>query len=168
MVGLIAPFESDETQPNRLQWGTSHDFELILFGRPNLVSLTERIYRHGVTDCYGFVRDYLAAHHDVLLPDMPRSWAWWDEGQNLYRDYFESYGFVMVDEAQDLQQGDVFVARLRAPVDNHGGVYCGHGLIRHHLAGRYPVDRGRLVTCEPVSRIQPFISFWLRHETLMP
>ena len=141
-------------------------YEIVLYGRACLASLSHRIYRHGVTDCFGFARDYLAHHHQIIVPDMPREWGWWQDGQDLYRDHFKDYGFVMLDEEAALQKGDVFIARLRAPVDNHGGVYCGQGLIKHHLASRHPVDRARLVTTEPLSRLQPYISFWLRHNTL--
>ena len=156
VCALIAPLEEQGAD----------SYEIVLYGRACLTSLSRRIYRHGVTDCFGFARDYLAQNHQIILPDMPREWGWWDIGHDYYREHFKAYGFVMLDDEADLQKGDVFIARLRSPVDNHGGVYCGQGLIQHHLASRYPVDRSRLVTTEPLSRMQPFISFWLRHESL--
>lgn len=157
---LIAPLLKTSKQ------GDDAAYELIFYGPPCLASLTSRIYRHGVTDCFGYMRDVFAQDYQIIVPDMPREWGWWEGGDNFYQDHFAAYGFEMLDEAADLQKGDVFIARLRANVDNHGGIYWGHGLIKHHLAGRAPVDRGRLVTEEPIARMQPFIRYWLRHKSL--
>lgn len=141
-------------------------YEIILYGRPCLHSLTHRTYRHGVTDCYSYVRDMLATHYDIVMSDVAREWGWWDEGQDYYNDHLRDYDFEIIEDEDSLKKGDVFIARLRSSVDNHSGIYCGQGLIKHHLAGRYPVDRERLISIEPVSRMSPFVRLWLRHKSL--
>lgn len=152
---LIAPSE-----------GGVHGYEFIYFGPAGLHGIEARTYRFGVTDCFACVRDIYAQSHQIILPDMPREWGWWEERKSYFERYYRSFGFHKLQEGAMLQEADVFIARLRAPVDNHSGYYAGNGLIIHHLAGRYPVDKSRLVTTEPVTRMQPFIHYWLRHDTM--
>jgi len=51
--------------------------------------------------------------------------------------------------------GDVFLAQVRAPVPNHGGVYLDGGLILHHL-------EGRLSRREPLGPWRRFVTHALR------
>lgn len=92
-----------------------------------------RKFIHGMTDCYGFVRDWYQQELGIELPNYNRTDGWWNEGANLYIDNFEHAGFYQVD---DLQVGDVIVMQINATVPNHAGVYLGDGLIGHHLYGR--------------------------------
>ncbi|HDR1241565.1 TPA: C40 family peptidase [Pasteurella multocida] len=92
-----------------------------------------RKFIHGMTDCYGFVRDWYQQELGIELPNYNRTDGWWNEGGNLYVDNFEHAGFYQVD---DLQVGDMIVMQINANVPNHAGVYLGDGLIGHHLYGR--------------------------------
>jgi cell wall-associated NlpC family hydrolase len=166
-----------------LPWGlvtvidkTSHETVLWWGDSLPVAPLVSRPFVHGIFDCYsairdsyrrdefGFVREYYNVP-SITLPDFPRDFAWWhdrdDAGnlrvpQNLYLDNFAAAGFVPVgrDEAR---AGDVFLAQIRAPVVNHGGVYLGDGTWLHH-------PRGRLSVREPVSRWLEYVTHFLRYE----
>lgn len=125
--------------------------------------LIGRPFRHGVTDCYALIKDFYKLQHGVDLPEYPRSWEWWDEGERLYEDGFTSAGFVEIDSSL-IEPGDVFLAAIRSPTSNHGGIYLGNGLILHHTAGRGGYDKMRLSNVEPGSRWFKFLSKVLRYE----
>lgn len=115
--------------------------------------LIGREFRHGVTDCYSYIRDYYRVERGVTIPDYPRGYDWWYEGKDLYSENFRNAGFTPVDEPE---VGDVGLAKIHAPVINHGMIYLGNGLIGHHLVGR-------LSRREPVFRWQRFVRVWLRY-----
>lgn len=97
-----------------------------------------REFVHGVTDCYGLVRDWFMGVHGIVLPQFPRDNEWWDNGEDLLnKSNFIKAGFVEIKEDQ-LTAGDVIIFRIgRCPVPNHCGVYTGNGKILHHLYNRY-------------------------------
>ncbi|WP_339118579.1 Mov34/MPN/PAD-1 family protein [Halomonas sp. BMC6] len=150
--GIVAT-DGEQTTPIRW-WG--HD------GRPPLVG---RGFVHGIADCYGLIRDYYAESHGITLPEFPRSWEWWRNGQDLYRDGFAAAGFRMI-EQHEARPGDMWLAQLRSPVPSHGGIVLEHGLALHHPCGRLPVDDSRLSVREPLGRWLPHITHWLRHSEL--
>ena len=125
--------------------------------------LVGRGFRHGVTDCYSLIRDWYRLERDVTLPVYPREWEWWREGEDLYQRFFGDAGFVRIHEAE-VQAGDVFLAQIRSPVPNHGGIYVGRGLGLHHLAARLESDFSRLSVREPVNRWRNHITHWLRYD----
>lgn len=128
-------------------------------------ALSGRPFRHGVTDCYGLIRDWYFLNRGVVLPEYPRDWEWWLENQNLYSEGFADAGFVVLNDGQqDLQPGDVFLAQTpKSPVINHGGIYLGQGLGLHHLSSDNAYDPTRLSTEEPLVRWRPLIVKWLRY-----
>lgn len=142
--------------------------EIIRYGPPQPLDLPHRIFRHGVTDCYGLIRDYYHETYEITLPDQPRRWGWWDTGDDFYRDQFAAFGFEQLAPETAPQTGDIFVAQMRSPVPNHGGIYVGGGLILHHPAGQAPLDHSRLARTEPLLRYRPFIVFWLRYHAPLP
>lgn len=93
--------------------------------------LMGRVFLHGVTDCYTFVRDWYA-ELGIALPDFARTDNWWENGENLYLENFAKAGFEQVAEPQD---GDVLLMTIGSSVPNHGAIYCGDA-IEHHLYGR--------------------------------
>ena len=139
------------------------DAGLFWFGGDILPSLDERGYRHGVTDCYGLVRDWFRAMHGLVLIDRPRAWEWWEGGDDLYAAHFAESGFHRLPDGAAPECGDVALAAVLAPVINHALVYLGGGLVLHHLAGRHGYDPARLPRREPVERWQRYIRFWARH-----
>lgn len=125
--------------------------------------LLARGFRHGVTDCYSLIRDWYRIERQVALPEFPRAWEWW-EAKDLYRDGFSEAGFELAEG--EPQVGDVFLARIRAPVPNHGGVYVGGGLILHHPTQRgAAVDPSRLSRREPLARWRKYVTHWLRRRS---
>ena len=120
-------------------------------------------YRHGVNDCYSLIRGYYAEEMGIVLPDIPRGWGWWHDGRDHYAAHYAETGFSPLGSDENLLPGDVFLARIRAPVINHAGIWLGDGLILHHLAGQLPHDPSRLPRKEPCARWYPFIQTWLRY-----
>ncbi|MCE2517636.1 MAG: C40 family peptidase [Alphaproteobacteria bacterium] len=121
-------------------------------------------YRHGVDDCYSLIRGYYQTHHGITLPDVPRPWEWWHDGLDLYTDGLGPAGFRRLPPGAALAPGDVFLARVRAPVVNHAGVWLGDGLILHHLGGASGHQPERLPRKEPAERWLKFIDGWARHQ----
>lgn len=126
--------------------------------------LLGRRFRHGVTDCYALIRDYYREELGIGLIEFPRNWEWWLNGGDLYRDGIKPAGFRVIDESE-ARPGDMWIAQLRSPVPNHGGVLLERGLALHHPSARDPVDPAQLSRREPISRWLPYITIWLRHET---
>ena len=122
-------------------------------------------YRHGAADCYSLIRGYYAERLGITLPDVPRDWAWWQDGHDLYENGLKRSGFARVEEGS-LNIGDVFLARVRSRVVNHAGIWLGDGLILHHIGGRDGVNLEKLPQQEPAERWMKFIDGWIRHQSL--
>lgn len=123
-----------------------------------------RSYRHGVDDCYAFIRDWHATVAGLTIPDFPRDLDWWEPEpdlpqQDLYREGFATAGFARVERPDGPRPGDVFLCAVRAPVMNHGGVYLGDGLIGHHLMHQLSLH-------QPASVWRSKLRFFVRHRDL--
>ena len=148
--------------------------------------LLGRTFRHGVTDCYGLIRDAYrlgrAALADepnaerrihnwpfepTLLMQMPRDHEWWTDpndlnpGANLYTANFEAAGFYALDSDDPPEVGDVFFSRFHPgarhnPKVNHAGLYIGNGLLLHHV-------EGALSCRSPLHIYQRTIAQWVRY-----
>jgi proteasome lid subunit RPN8/RPN11 len=144
--------------------GKAHD--LMQFGADTpRKALVGRGFRHGVTDCYALIRDYYLETREIDLKEFPRDWDWWNKGQDLYGRGFEEAGFydLGTEGMRHPQPGDVFLAAIRSPVINHGGIYVGNGLMLHHPARNKPVDPALLSRKEPIARWTKYITRWLRY-----
>lgn len=132
--------------------------------RPDLYG---RRFRHGVDDCYSFVRDWHREVPGILIPDFPRDPHWWEAPEDpdqprpdLYMAGFESAGFVRTRRTVDeILPGDCFICKLRSSVMNHAGVYLGDGLIGHHIYGY-------LSKKDPASGWRPKLLHLVRHRDL--
>ena len=124
-----------------------------------------RVFRHGVNDCYSFIRDWYKQVADIALPEFPRGVDWWEAGEegekpkDLYLDGFTQAGFLRVDRPYNPLPGDVFLCRVKSAVINHGGVYIGNGLIGHHLLWQLSLR-------QPASIWRPKLDFLVRHKDL--
>lgn len=124
--------------------------------------LIGREFRHGITDCYSAIRDaYFACSID--LPDYPREWQWWNNGENLYNDFFKHAGFKEI-EFSDALPGDVLLFCIRSNVINHAAIWCGGDLIFHHVSANLPIDTRRLSVTDSLARWQRFLAKVLKHE----
>ncbi|MES1927559.1 Mov34/MPN/PAD-1 family protein [Salinisphaera sp. T31B1] len=122
-------------------------------------SLEGRPFVHGVTDCYSLIRDYYAAERDIDLMEIPRAWLWWQQGGDLYREWFGPAGFVQIAHAE-AKPGDVWLTQIRSPVPNHGGILLERGECLHHPMTREggPVQPKALSRREPINRWLPHIA----------
>ncbi|GEP11115.1 NlpC/P60 family protein [Methylobacterium gnaphalii] len=123
-----------------------------------------RSFRHGVDDCYAFIRDWHREVAGIAIPDFPRDAEWWEPRedapqQDLYRDGFEAAGFDRVHRPDGPLPGDVFLCSIRSPVMNHGGVYLGDGLIGHHLVHQLSLR-------SPATIWRAKLGFLVRHRDL--
>lgn len=125
--------------------------------------LVGRMWRHGPSgsdgcgDCYAVIRDWYLVERGIALPEFPRDNEWDQHGGNLYLENFAAAGFaeIAVDEARE---GDVVLARIGAPVPNHGGVVLSGGRILHHLRDRLSSDTDLL------GRWRRFVTHALRYQ----
>jgi proteasome lid subunit RPN8/RPN11 len=129
--------------------------------------LERRQFRHGPSgsdgkgDCYALIRDWYRLERQVILPEFPRDDSWWaggSSGDNLYMTGFQKAGFVDIGRTEGLrgpEVGDVFLARVRSQVPNHGGVYIGDGVILHHMGNCLSVKK-------PIGEWVKLVTNWLR------
>ncbi|AHJ10718.1 tail assembly protein [Rhizobium phage vB_RglS_P106B] len=169
--GPFCPSEADMQQQivTDIPWGiccfNERHQETFWFGdNVPMPPLIGRGFRHGVTDCYALIRDFYRAIHDIVLPEFPRNWEWWENNKTLYEDGFESAGFHSVN-INEILPGDVFLATIpKSTTPNHGGIYLGDGLILHHCAARQPYAPDRLSVVDPAVRWMSYVTKVLRHE----
>lgn len=133
--------------------------------------LLKRGFRHGVTDCYSFIRDWWYFNKDIDLLEVPRTWKWWTNGENnLYDELFAKAGFVEINLCEQkkvpacAQPGDVAFFKVISPVVNHAGVYTGQDTMQHHgTAMERAVDLGKLPQEVSVGRWMHRCEKWLRY-----
>jgi cell wall-associated NlpC family hydrolase len=111
--------------------------------------LVGRQWAHGVLDCYSLIRDYYSLTLGIEIPDFEREFEWWNKGQNLYVENFESAGFRQIPQ-KEIQKHDVIIMQIQSPVANHGAIYLGDDLMLHHLHRR--------LSCRDV-----FLGYYKRH-----
>lgn len=139
--------------------------DIVWVGKPETDQLIGRQFIHGVNDCYGLIKDYYKVKHSITLPEYPRDWEWWNKGKNLYIDGFSDAGFEII-PSSEASVGDMWLAQVRSPVINHGGVMYEPDIVLHHPGSKKPIDNSALSRREPVVRWAPYISLWLRHKEL--
>lgn len=116
-----------------------------------LAPYLERPYVHGVHDCFTVCKDWYEREWCLTLPNVSRKDQWWTQGENLYLDHFEDFGFVRLFD-QEPEIGDAYLMQVGSRVPNHAAVYLGDGNILHHVQGR-------------LSTIDPYGGYWAKHTT---
>lgn len=106
-------------------------------GDTPVAPLLGRTFIHGIQDCYSLIRDWYKVERGITLKDFPRNNMWWEAGEALYNQFGEAGFYEVPNDPMALQPGDVFLAKVRANVENHGGLYVGGGLVMHHVGGHY-------------------------------
>lgn len=127
--------------------------------------LVGRSFRHGVEDCYDIIRSWFRVERQIVLPNYPRQWEWWQAAtpgsKNLYASFFEDAGFRQI-ERHEVEPGDCWMAAVRSDVPNHAGVYLDGGLCLHHPSSGLAFDPSRLSKREPMARWLPWVTHWVR------
>lgn len=126
--------------------------------------LEGRPFSHGTADCFSIVRDYYRLK-GIDVADVPRNWLWWEEGENLLDELFQSRGFFEI-PANQAREGDVWFAQVRGPVIHHCGILLDNDLILHHPGSGDPIDPSKLSVREPMFRYMPYFKKFLRHKEL--
>lgn len=129
--------------------------------------LVGRPFVHGITDCYGLIRDVYKEELGIDLVDVPRDWDWWVNGKNLYKDCFPDVGFREISQ-QEVKKYDLVISclGLRSGIGNHGSVYYGNEMVIHHIAAKDPVDFGRVSTIVPAAPFLKRAVCFLRYKEL--
>jgi proteasome lid subunit RPN8/RPN11 len=97
--------------------------------------LVGRQWAYGAHDCYGCVRDGFAFFSGVTIPDFPRDWLWWDNGENIIVEQFAEAGFREV--SGEWRHCDVIGMQIwPAKVVNHLGLFVHPDIMLHHMFGR--------------------------------
>ena len=92
-------------------------------------------FHHGVQDCYTAVRKWYWQMLNIKLADIPRDDEWWVNGEDLYTENFDKWGFIKISPS-DIKHGDVMLGKVLSARLNHAGVFVEGGLVYHHLPGR--------------------------------
>lgn len=105
------------------------------------IPLEDRIFIHGVTDCYSLIRSDKFQRDGIVIPDFARDYEWWEPeenkpAENLYLDNFAKAGYSNVPQTEDMIVGDVIFMTIQTKVVSHAAIYLGNNLLLHHLRGR--------------------------------
>ncbi|MDD5271885.1 MAG: C40 family peptidase [Methylovulum sp.] len=99
--------------------------------------LLGRDFVWGVFDCFTLVRDYYREVVGITLPDAePYSYNFWKNGEALYEQRLEAFGFIRHGQGEELRAHDVLLIPIRSTIANHAAIYLGDGQIVHHLEGQ--------------------------------
>lgn len=104
--------------------------------------LLGRQFVFGVLDCWQLVRDFHERELGIELPNFPREDKFWlptedRPARNLFDEYLEAAGFVMLPPGQAPERGDVLRMRIRSlDIDNHLAVFLGDSRFLHSQPGK--------------------------------
>ena len=115
-----------------------------------------RPFRHGVSDCYGLVRDWYARERGIELPAVAYGWHWEVESPelDLYSSSRVELGWRRI-EPSSARPGDLLLLRIgHSSVANHAGVLLKGGKVLHHPSMRPydPTCRSRLSAASRLAR----------------
>lgn len=132
--------DMEQCQASALPWGiliTDGEIcsDLVWMDDNDRPPLIGRNFVWGVTDCYTLIRDYYLEEFGVFLKEFPREDQYWLKEGIGYLEQYEEGGFYRV-PLSDAKPGDLFLAKILSPVENHGGVIVTNTTILHHLYGR--------------------------------
>lgn len=93
-------------------------------------------FLYGTDDCFSLVRGFYKENYDIYITNYATPNGWWNEGENFYMNLFKQEGFYILDDLDELIEGDVLLIALGAKVASHAAVYIGDNKIVHHPVGR--------------------------------
>ena len=137
-VAQLIPSETDRIQCDHsgLEWGIISwpDGDWCTFSPRENRDYTGRSWVLGHADCWALIREYYRREFNLSLGDYSVPREWWNNGENLYDDNWQSEGFIQV-ELNQMQPGDIIMMQLSAPVTNHAAIWLGNNIILHHSSG---------------------------------
>mgnify|MGYP003115042671 CR=1 FL=1 len=99
----------------------------------NSAPLLGREYDFKTANCWSLVKDYYLQKLNIELPTIDWEDDWWEKGLNYFEDMIEPFGFYEVDQ---VQEHDVILFKIQAPVESHCGVYLQEDIFMHHAENR--------------------------------
>jgi proteasome lid subunit RPN8/RPN11 len=109
--------------------------QILWLDEKNREPLVGREFVWGKNDCYSLIRDWFKQERKITLPNFPRTWKFWEQGQALYDDNFAQAGFVEI-KAEEATIGDCILVALKGNVSTHAAVITGPDEILHHVYHR--------------------------------
>jgi cell wall-associated NlpC family hydrolase len=108
--------------------------EPVYWGNPdNRPDLVGRDYIFNMYDCFSLCQDWLYKEFDLIIPTIPRTPFWDDEGQNYMEDLYDKMeGFNKKIPLNELERGDILFYKVRSPVVNHLAIYLGDNQVLSH------------------------------------
>jgi proteasome lid subunit RPN8/RPN11 len=112
-------------------------------------------YVSGINDCYSLVRAYYKQTYNIIIPEYPRNYDWWNEQPDAYVKLYEKYGFVEIQE-HELEVGDGMLIRM-GKHEGHAAIYSAPDTILHHI-------NNRLSGVDSFQKWRPAVTRFLRHK----
>lgn len=128
---VASPLDIQQCNNSGVLWGIyAPDCDGYAEISPEQPSLIGRPFILGSDDCYGLV---MAWHEKqgVTLKDFRVDYPWWERGENLYMDNWQSAGFI----ESELRPGCMVIMQVSADVPNHAGIIVEDDQLLHHLYG---------------------------------
>lgn len=128
--------------------------------------LTNRTFRHGVTDCFALVKDFFLVTYGIDTGDLARNWEWWETDPNFMIEGAAKLGFSKV--KGEPKPGDVWLSShgSRDGTLVHCGVLLENGLTHHHPGTGQPYSSSRKAVVTPIYPYLRSITTWMRHKDL--
>lgn len=98
--------------------------------------LEGRTWGFGTLDCFAVVRDGLAEHAGIHIPDFDRSWEFWTRGEDIITAGFAKAGFTLLADGMTPRHCDVFAMRVRSRIPNHLALFLEPDQMLHHVEGQ--------------------------------
>lgn len=123
--------------------------------------LIGRQWAWGSCDCWGLVRDAFHQETGIWMPDFPRDWLWWENGQDIITEFYPQAGLHRMPDDTQPRHCDIFGMQIVSKVVNHVGIFLAPDIILHQLMGQLSVRQvyGGIY--------RKTTTYHLRHESLL-
>jgi cell wall-associated NlpC family hydrolase len=113
--------------------------DYIWMNEDEIAPFERRTFGVFVADCYTCVRDWHRINTGIVMPNVVRKYAYWEEGLNIIEDNLVKLKNATKYPVEKAQRGDIAVFAMNgSKVINHMGVVLGDNKFFHHFALKYP------------------------------
>jgi len=117
---------------------------VIFFGDTlEIEPLKGRPYFWAAFDCLTLVRDYYRINYDILLPDPPKKWGFWEDDIPMFEGFLKDSKQIHIIELHEAEEGDILLYNSVGKYINHCGILLDGGLALHQFVNRlsatYPI-----------------------------